>query len=205
MTALDFLNLRNDKNDDYFRARSQGFCESCGFYSAEGRVFEDKLQVCLRCEQTLNKDRISKASAFKRVERVEYALDGKRFLLVTAAIISNEKGQILIAEREHSAHGGPAWEFPGGKAEQGEGLSDCLCREIREELDIEITEPTPFMMVDHQYEAFDIRLCAFETTIAAGRLDLREHREVKWVLPAHLDQEELSGADVYIAKAIISR
>ncbi len=59
------------------------------------------------------------------------------YLPVTAAVIERN-GRILIARRKHPFMG-HGWEFPGGKLEENETLEECLKREIREELGIDIT------------------------------------------------------------------
>lgn len=58
-------------------------------------------------------------------------------LNVTAAIIERGR-EILTAQRLKDSHMGLRWEFPGGKIEPGESPEDCLKREIKEELDLDI-------------------------------------------------------------------
>lgn len=62
---------------------------------------------------------------------------------VVAAVIENREGRILIARRKPDISLGGYWEFPGGKVEEGESPSDCLVRELREEMDMQI-EPGEF-------------------------------------------------------------
>ncbi len=45
---------------------------------------------------------------------------------------------ILICQRKSGGRYALKWEFPGGKFEQGETVEQCLRRELREELSIEI-------------------------------------------------------------------
>ena len=59
-------------------------------------------------------------------------------ILVSAAIIRNTAGEILICQRGAGGSCAFLWEFPGGKQEAGETAADCLVRECREELGIEI-------------------------------------------------------------------
>lgn len=56
---------------------------------------------------------------------------------VTAAIITKHN-KVLIAPRAPEDKLAGKWEFPGGKTEHGETLQECLKREIREELDVDI-------------------------------------------------------------------
>ena len=56
---------------------------------------------------------------------------------VTAAIILKDN-RVLIAQRVPSENLAGRWEFPCGKIEHGETPQECLKREIREELDVDI-------------------------------------------------------------------
>ena len=57
---------------------------------------------------------------------------------VVAAII-HQDNKILATQRGYGDYKG-WWEFPGGKMEEGETEEQAIIREIREELDVEITE-----------------------------------------------------------------
>jgi 8-oxo-dGTP diphosphatase len=52
--------------------------------------------------------------------------------------VIQRNGKILICQRKKDARYGLKWEFPGGKLEAGESILDCLRRELREELAIEV-------------------------------------------------------------------
>jgi len=68
---------------------------------------------------------------------------------VAAAIIFHE-GQILISQRDERSHLSGYWEFPGGKREPDESFEECVMREIREELNVDIEVERFFETV--QYE-----------------------------------------------------
>lgn len=59
----------------------------------------------------------------------------KNFNLRVYGILLNE-GSVLVTDENRG--GIMMTKFPGGGLEKGEGLTDCLIREFREELDIEI-------------------------------------------------------------------
>ena len=80
---------------------------------------------------------------------------------VAAGIIFGDDGRILIAKRFPQALLGGLWEFPGGKQEPGETLPECLIREIREELAIEVAVGAQIIVVKHSYTHFKITLHAF--------------------------------------------
>jgi A/G-specific adenine glycosylase len=81
---------------------------------------------------------------------------------VTAGLIRDERARLLIARRPLDGLLGGMWEFPGGKVEAGERLSDCLQRELREELAIAVEVGALYAMVDHGFTHFKITLHAFE-------------------------------------------
>src|SRR5580704_930688 len=56
---------------------------------------------------------------------------------VVAAIILR-KSKLLICQRRHDKAFPLKWEFPGGKVEAGESLTDALAREISEELGVQV-------------------------------------------------------------------
>lgn len=62
------------------------------------------------------------------------------FIAVVAAAIRDEAGRVLLQQGlPHKRHAG-LWEFPGGKVESGETPRVALCREVAEELGIELEE-----------------------------------------------------------------
>ena len=60
-----------------------------------------------------------------------------KVLHVVAAAIFNKQGDLLITQRPLDKYIGGLWEFPGGKVEAGDAVTDALCRELDEELGIQ--------------------------------------------------------------------
>src|SRR5690606_22321373 len=99
---------------------------------------------------------------------------------VSCAIIQH-KGKILICQRSAEMKLPLKWEFPGGKIEQGESKEACLVREIKEELDIEITVQTELQMVSYEYDDFSICLYPFLASLVSGEPKAIEHAQLRWV------------------------
>jgi A/G-specific adenine glycosylase len=99
---------------------------------------------------------------------------------VTAAVIRQD-GKVLIAQRPLKGMLGGLWEFPGGKQETGETLADCLRREIKEELGLEIEVNQPVTTVKHSYTHFKITLHAFECRLLKGKPQTLGVADWRWV------------------------
>lgn len=118
---------------------------------------------------------------------------------VVAAIIKkiNEKGETFIYATQRGAgdfKGG--WEFPGGKIEKGETPQDALVREIKEELETEISVGELIDIIEYDYPTFHLSMDCFWAEIVSGDLTLTEHVAAKWLTKGELDSVEWLPADI---------
>jgi len=95
------------------------------------------------------------------------------------------------------------WEFPGGKVETGESKEDCLRREIREELGLEIEVHEELTAVTHSYPNFEITLYPFLCKWTGGSLAIAEHAQAIWVDKCELQNYDWAEADVPIVNEIM--
>lgn len=126
-------------------------------------------------------------------------------LNVTAAII--ERGsEILIAQRLKGSHMGLKWEFPGGKIEPGESPEECLMREIKEELDLDIRVGKRLMVVDHRYEKIRVILHCYRCCYLGGEAKKKDCQDFRWVSGGDLKSFDFAEADLpvvrYLTKTI---
>ncbi len=124
---------------------------------------------------------------------------------VAAGIIWNERGKLLIAQRPLDGLLGGLWEFPGGKQEPDETLPECLQRELREELAIEVSVGDLFVVVRHGFTHFKITLHAFTCQYVSGPPKALGVRDWAWVTPDQLDSYSFGKADREIIAALKSR
>lgn len=121
---------------------------------------------------------------------------------VSAGIVCRN-GKILICQRPEGKSLAGFWEFPGGKLEEGESLQDCLKRELKEELDIEVAVGDFFMESVYQYEFGEISLNAYFATLSADQEPvLKEHPQLAWINPKDLGAYAFAPADLPIVEAL---
>lgn len=127
--------------------------------------------------------------------------------VVTAAVIreDGDRGRVLIARRALDDMLGGLWEFPGGKCSRGEPLPDCLRREIREELGVEIEVGEQLTVVRHAYTHFSITLHAFACRLLRGRPRAIDCADWRWVALEELERFAFSSADHKIIAALHAR
>ncbi len=124
---------------------------------------------------------------------------------VTAGMIWNTEGKLLIAQRPLEGLLGGLWEFPGGKVEAGETLPECLKRELREELGIEVEVGELFTSVQHAFTHFKITLHAFTCRYVSGEPQTLGVNDYAWVLPDELARYSFGKADREVIRALDER
>lgn len=124
---------------------------------------------------------------------------------VTAGMIWNEAGELLIAQRPLEGLLGGLWEFPGGKVEPGETLPECLKRELREELGIEVEVGELFTVVQHGFTHFKITLHAFTCRYVSGEPQKLGVNDWAWVKPQDLAHYSFGKADRQVIRAMDER
>jgi mutator protein MutT len=123
---------------------------------------------------------------------------------VAAALIFRA-GKLLITQRHAKAHLGGLWEFPGGKREPGETYEECLAREIREELGVEIAVGTCFAEITHAYPEKHVHLNFFLAQLTAGKPRTLDCAALKWVTKEELDDYEFPAADMQLLAKLKKR
>ena len=113
-------------------------------------------------------------------------------------------GRFLIAQRPLDGLLGGLWEFPGGKQEPNETLPQTLIREIKEELDIEISVPIkhPFTIIKHAYTHFRITLHTFHALYTSGTIQHLGVQNHAWVTLDQLDSYAFAVTDQKIVKSL---
>lgn len=129
---------------------------------------------------------------------------------VSAGLIRDDQNRLLIAQRPMDGLLGGLWEFPGGKQEDNETLAECLARELREELAIEVQVKDLFVSVKHAFTHFKITLHAFECNYLGAIPPHTEPQAIEakdwaWVTEDELDKYSFGKADRQVIQALRDR
>ena len=122
---------------------------------------------------------------------------------VSAALIFHD-GKLLITRRHSDAHLGGLWEFPGGKREPDETFEQCLAREIREELGVEISVGKLFESVTHAYPEKTVHLKFFVCRLKHGEPQKLGCAAFKWISAAELDHYPFPAADAQLLQKLLN-
>jgi len=123
---------------------------------------------------------------------------------VVAAVLRDERGRVLIAQRPAGKHMGGYWEFPGGKIAPGESSEAALARELAEELGVSLRRCHPLLQLRHDYADRVVELDVFMVDDYCGEPAGLEAQALKWVAAAELGGQALLPADRPIVEVLNS-
>lgn len=121
----------------------------------------------------------------------------RKIVDVAAAVITRPDGSFLLGQRAPGTFYPGYWEFPGGKVEPGESPEQCLIRELREELAIDVVEAclAPFVFTSHAYDSFHLMMPLWLCRRWSGVVQALEHKALAWVKPDRLADYPMPPAD----------
>ncbi len=121
----------------------------------------------------------------------------KNILLVAAAALLDVENRILIAKRPEGKALAGLWEFPGGKVNQEETPEQALCRELEEELSIDVCETclAPFTFASYTYDDFHLLMPLYLCRNWDGDIQPLEGQEITWVRASKLKDYPMPPAD----------
>ncbi|WP_236552429.1 bifunctional GNAT family N-acetyltransferase/(deoxy)nucleoside triphosphate pyrophosphohydrolase [Belnapia sp. F-4-1] len=121
----------------------------------------------------------------------------KPVLLVAAVALVDSDGRVLLARRPEGKPLAGLWEFPGGKVKPGESPEAALIRELKEELDIDVSESclAPFTFASHGYEAFHLMMPLYLCRKWDGAVRPVEGQALAWVKPRQMGGYAMPPAD----------
>lgn len=123
----------------------------------------------------------------------------KTIEVVAALIIKDNK--VFATQRGYGEFKG-WWEFPGGKIEPGECPQAALVREIREELDAEISVGDLIETVEWDYPDFHLTMHCFVCSLLSDSMHLNEHEDSVWLTRETLRSVKWLPADLGILEGV---
>lgn len=99
---------------------------------------------------------------------------------VAVGVLMRPDGHFLLTTRPNGKAYAGHWEFPGGKVEIGESVSQALVRELHEELGIYVQDVEPWreQMVDYPHALVRLHFCKVRAW--HGELAMREGQQHSW-------------------------
>ncbi len=125
-------------------------------------------------------------------------------IVVVAGILIEKNDNILLTERVGDTQFVDHWEFPGGKVAKDETLQQALCRELAEEIGIQVVDAQPFRTLDHDYADRSVRLHFYLVRSWRGIPAGRESQRLRWVSRTNIDADSLLPADRPIVEALLA-
>jgi len=123
---------------------------------------------------------------------------------VACAIIVTPEKQVLVTQRSAVMKLPLKIEFPGGKVEADEMPDECIIREIKEELNLDIQPVFEMQPHIHVYPDITIRLIPFVCRVMGGEIKLREHLTYAWLAPEALVDLDWAEADIPVLQHYLS-
>lgn len=120
-------------------------------------------------------------------------------IYVVAAIIKNNKDEILIARRKKGLSMEGLWEFPGGKVKNDESHTNAIIREICEEMSVTIEVEKFLESTYYDYGTFKVHLHGYICRLSDQRnreISSTDHDQVRWVRTSDLNNYIFAPADV---------
>src|SRR4051812_6196284 len=120
---------------------------------------------------------------------------------VAAGLVFRD-GKLLITQRYPDAHLGGLWEFPGGKREPNETFAQCLVRELREELGIEVEVGERIEVITHEYPEKKVLLEFFRCRWLANEPQPLGCPAFAWITRDELSRYEFPAADAQLLERL---
>jgi len=123
----------------------------------------------------------------------------RKHLIALLALV-NEKNEVLISLRKDKKEYDGYWEYPGGKVEEGETIEQGIIREIKEEINLEISKNciAPLTFAVDQNGARQTILFLYVCRKWEGSVTSLLGQRIKWVKPIDLAEYQMPAPNQFL-------
>ena len=125
-------------------------------------------------------------------------------MTVVVAAVIEQQDRFLVARRIAGTHLEGYWEFPGGKVHDDETYEEALRREIREELNTDISDLRRIFQTTYTYPGRTIEL-HFYRGVLSGVPEAVLGQELKWITREEFDGLSFPPADAELLRELANR
>ncbi|MBQ2810673.1 MAG: 8-oxo-dGTP diphosphatase [Alphaproteobacteria bacterium] len=123
--------------------------------------------------------------------------------IATLSIVEDVKNRKYVMIRHQRGINKGYINFPGGKKEEGESISDCVCRETLEETGLIIKNPVEVGYIEFAGKDFYVHI--FKSTQFEGELLAKEDEvDVFWQDVDNVPYDQMRAADRHFLPEILS-
>ncbi len=144
------------------------------------------------------------AEAAKNSSNVMEDYRNRDSIHVAVGVIFNSDNQVLVAFRSEDVDQGGLWEFPGGKVEPDEDSLQALCRELKEEVGIEVIKAEPFLQSLHDYKNYHVTLHTYVVSKFSGKPKGLLGQPLQWIDISELSRLKFPDANRIIIDELSS-
>ena len=120
-------------------------------------------------------------------------------MLFVACGILRKDAHFLIAQRSADESQFPLkWEFPGGKKNSDESGEECIIRELKEELGIQVR----VLSFYHRSEKDTATFHYYCVEWVSGEISLVDHEQVRWVPVEDLKDYDMLDVDLEVVSML---
>ena len=126
-----------------------------------------------------------------------------RVNVAVGVIYNKSKTSVLISRRAAGQHLADYWEFPGGKIDSSETVTNALARELYEELDIHVLQSYPLLKIKYDYPEKSVLLNVYEVRDWSGNPTGKEGQQIEWQPIKHLKNIHFPPANKRIVNRLL--
>ena len=137
---------------------------------------------------------------YRRLYKDKCGLQVLRKRLIVLLALVNEKNEVLISLRKNKKEYNGYWEYPGGKVEEDETLEQAIIREIKEEINLEISKNcvAPLTFAVDQHGGSETILFLYICRKWEGSITSLLDQKIKWVKPIDLAEYEMPAPNRFL-------